>query len=350
MKKFLLILLLIIVVVIGGVLIYGATQPSDYTVEREITIDAPISQVYAYASDLKTQPEWSPWAQIDTAMSYEMSESTNTVGATYSWSSENKEVGVGSLETIELVENESVKQTLRFETYGSESLVFMNFEETEEGTKVTWGNSGSMDFMPKVFVTLAGGMEKMLAPSFEQGLENLKNNIENMPKEEATAYTFEVMQNTPVAFYSVKREGMNMDTDMNQELFAGMYGEIGAFMGENGIEMTGAPMAIYHKWDEENRVFDVEGAIPVAETGKESGNIHAGMTPEGMVVKTVHVGSYETGGNAHEAMYAYIMENNYQIVGSVWEVYVNDPSEVAESELMTEIYYPVAPADAEAAE
>ncbi len=342
MKKFLLILLLIIVVVVGGFMAYAATQPSEYTVEREITIDAPISQVYAYASDLKTQPEWSPWAQIDSAMTYEMSESTNTVGATYSWSSENREVGIGSLETIELVENESVKQTLRLETYDSESLVFMNFEETEEGTKVTWGNAGNMDFISKVFVTLGGGMEKMLAPSFEQGLENLKSNVEAAPAE-ATAYTFEVMENTPVAFYSVKHEDLNMDTDMNHELFGGMYAEIGTVMGENGIEATGMPFAIYHKWDEENRLFTVEGAMPVAETGKESGNIHAGMTPEGMVVKTVHMGPYEGTGDAHMAMMKYIEDNNYDYAGSVWEVYANDPTTVEPSEIMTEIYYPVMP-------
>lgn len=349
MKKFLLILLLIIVVVVGGFMAYTATIPGEYTVEREITIDAPASQVYAYVSDLETQQEWSPWSQIDSAMTKEFSESTNTVGATYNWSSENENVGTGSLEITGLTENERVDEKLTFTApFESESTVYITLEETEEGTKVIWGNKGEMDFMAKIFITMGGGMDKLLGPTFEEGLGMLKEQVEAAPKAETATYTFEVMENTPVAYYSVKREGMNMDTDMNADLFAGMYGEIGAFMGQNGIEMTGAPMAIYHKWDEENRVFDVEGAMPVAETGKESGDIHAGTTHEGMVVKTVHVGPYENGGDAHEAMYAYIMENNYQIVGSVWEVYANDPANVDESELMTEIYYPVMPKTEEA--
>lgn len=55
----------------------------------------------------------------------------------------------------------------------------------------------------------------------------------------------------------------------------------------------------------------------------------------------VHYGSYSSSEQAHEEIYNYITENNYEIIGSPWEVYANDPTLVSESEIQTNIYYPV---------
>jgi len=37
----------------------------------------------------------------------------------------------------------------------------------------------------------------------------------------------------------------------------------------------------------------------------------------------------------------YIMKNGYEIFGSPMEIYLNDPGEVSEDELLTEVQFPV---------
>lgn len=173
MKVFLSILLL----VIATPLVVAAFLPKEMSLERSITIDAPVSEVYDYARMLKNQEEFSVWVMADPNIQLEYSGVDGTVGATSSWVSEDKNVGVGEQEITNLVENERIDVEVRFEKPMKSVLTAYNtFEEVGEGqTLVTDGFSSTTPWPMNLICPI---IKKMLGQQIQQNLENMKANIE----------------------------------------------------------------------------------------------------------------------------------------------------------------------------
>ncbi len=60
-----------------------------------------------------------------------------------------------------------------------------------------------------------------------------------------------------------------------------------------------------------------------------------------MVVSAIHKGPYDQVVGIYGAIIEYVFKNGYQIAGPSMELYLNDPMEVAESEILTEVRQPV---------
>ena len=54
---------------------------------------------------------------------------------------------------------------------------------------------------------------------------------------------------------------------------------------------------------------------------------------EGKVIKGIHLGSYESSEAMHYGIIDYAKGMNLEIIGSPWEVYANDPTEVDSSKI-----------------
>ena len=96
MLKTLAIIAVIVVVVIAGILIYAATKPDSFRVQRTANIKAPPDKIRALIADLKAWPAWSPYEKKDPAMKRSFGAVTAGKGATYAWEG-NKDVGQGSM-------------------------------------------------------------------------------------------------------------------------------------------------------------------------------------------------------------------------------------------------------------
>ena len=344
--KALKIILIIIVVLFGGYCIWMATLPTEFEMERTATIDAQPEVVFTEVNTLTEWPKWSPWYKIDTTAEYEYSEVVTGEGAYYSWSSENGNMGSGKYTNTTVVPNEKIVYAMEFEGMGGSDGYWI-FEPTEDSkTKVTWGFHTEFDFFNRIGSVF---MDKMLGAQFEEGLENLKTVAESMPKKEAKSADISVTQVESMPYYGVTDE--ISWSDMGSEFFAERYGIIGAYLGEDMANMTMAPFAIYHVWDEENKRAKVEVAIAATSDKPGSDRVVKGNTYGGTVVKGVHLGAYEETGDMHWAIDDYLKANNYEMAGSPWEVYVTDPgNEPDTAKWVTEIYYPVMPAGSAAAE
>jgi len=127
-----------------------------------------------------------------------------------------------------------------------------------------------------------------------------------------------------------------------------MIPELCQFAAQNGIQMIGPPMYICHetsveeatKADKENKA-DVEVAIPILERGKETEEMTCYELPAAKMVKTLHNGPYREEGTTYEKLFAWLKANNKTIVGPIREIYLNDPHEVSEDNLLIEIYTPI---------
>jgi effector-binding domain-containing protein len=107
-----------------------------------------------------------------------------------------------------------------------------------------------------------------------------------------------------------------------------------------GMEPAGMPLARYFDFGEEETTF--ECAIPVPEPLTASGEVQPSSVGGGEAAFAVHVGPYETIGQTWGAMMAWVAEQGRTPAGPTWEIYVDDPQEVAADQLKTELYVPLA--------
>lgn len=163
---------IILALLIAAVLIYAATKPDSFRVERSATIKASPEKISAYLTDFKQWTAWSPWEGKDLAMKRTYSGSVSGKGAVYGWEG-NKNVGTGRMEILDV---QPQKVTIKldflapFEAHNTAEYVM---EPQGDSTKLTWAMFGPANYMSKVMTTVMS-MEKMVGPDFEAGLAKLK--------------------------------------------------------------------------------------------------------------------------------------------------------------------------------
>ena len=119
--------------------------------------------------------------------------------------------------------------------------------------------------------------------------------------------------------------------------------EVGQWVMEKGLEMTGRVYGTYFNSPEDVAEEDLRYEIGFSFAGDAmpEGKIGIKEIPEHTVLSAIHQGPYTEVGPVIHAVVDYAVENGYDIVGPVTEVYLNDPAEVPESELLTEVQFPV---------
>ena len=174
MKKALYILLGIIAIFI----LAASLMPKDYAVEREIIIDKPKAEVFAYLKPLKNQDNWSVWMAKDPNVKKTFKGTDEMVGFTSRWDG-NEEVGSGEQEIKKIVEGERIDTELRFiKPFESINDAYMITETVgPEQTRVKWGFTGAMPIPMNVFLPFMG-MEDSVGKDFSDGLKNLKKILE----------------------------------------------------------------------------------------------------------------------------------------------------------------------------
>jgi len=172
--------LIAIVILIAFPLVIAAFVKKDYSVEKEIIINKPKQEVFNFVKMLKNQEQYSKWSLIDPNMETSYSGVDGTVGFVYGWQSDNPDVGVGEEEIIAIKEGERIDVELRFmEPFEASDNAYVITESLDENkTNVRWGFEGRMDY-PMNFMMVFMDMEEMIGNDFAEGLDNLKQLMEN---------------------------------------------------------------------------------------------------------------------------------------------------------------------------
>jgi hypothetical protein len=179
--------LLVITALVAGLLIFVATRPDTYHIERSTKVEAPAEVVFATVSDFKTFNEWSPWAKRDPNMKLTVSTPSTGVGATYAWEG-NKEVGKGRMTFTEHRAPTRVRERLEFlEPFPSTAET--GFDIAPAGASavtITWSMDGRNNFVGKAFGVFMD-MDEMIGKDFEEGLAGIKRVSEAKHAAAATA-------------------------------------------------------------------------------------------------------------------------------------------------------------------
>jgi hypothetical protein len=179
LKKILIGLGLVIVLGIGAIAAVVLMTPTGFKVEREVTINKPKSEVFAYAKMLKNQNDWGPWFKKDPTMKQELVGTDGTVGFISKWDSSNPDVGTGEQEIKKIVEGERIDTELRFlKPFESKADAYLTTESVSDTqTKVKWGFTGEMP-RPMNLLLVVMDMDAAVGKDFAEGLNTLKTILE----------------------------------------------------------------------------------------------------------------------------------------------------------------------------
>ena len=163
---------LIVLVLVAAVLLFAATRPDTFRIERSIVVKAPPQRVLAQLDDFHRWREWSPFEAMDPAMKREIAGAPQGVGAVYTWDG-NSKAGAGRMEIIE-----STPSLVRIKLDFSRPMTAHNpaeflLQPEADGTRVTWAMHGPQPYIGKL-MSLVFDTDKMVGPDFERGLANLK--------------------------------------------------------------------------------------------------------------------------------------------------------------------------------
>ncbi|MEP1096419.1 MAG: GyrI-like domain-containing protein [Cyclobacteriaceae bacterium] len=116
-------------------------------------------------------------------------------------------------------------------------------------------------------------------------------------------------------------------------------------MNENSGLEPGIAFSIYHKWDPAKNRVDYTGgwAVKNIPDNLPEGFV-SGSIPASKIYTLSHIGPYGYLGNAWSTLYAMHRAKEFKPKKGIhpFEVYVSDPQEVAEKDLVTDIHFAIA--------
>ena len=94
-----------ILAIVAILLIVAVFIKKEYAVEREVSINKPLADVFAYVRNIKNQNYYSVWNLKDPNSKQDFKGTDGTVGFIASWDSKNDEVGQGEQEIKNIVDS-----------------------------------------------------------------------------------------------------------------------------------------------------------------------------------------------------------------------------------------------------
>lgn len=306
-----------------------------FHVQRSIRINATPQKVFETVADFGTWTTWSPWLCAEPDANVTVTEDASSVGSIYSWKGE--VVGQGEIEHRDLQPGRLIDEEIRFvKPFKSRSDVAFEMEPAGEGTKLTWHMRGSL---PWFLFWMTSQMEVLIGMDYERGLKMLKEFIETSRVLSKTAARG-VQSVGPLRMAGVRRTcrlseiGPSMDAafaDAKQQL------------SQHGLPTDGQPISVYHACNLKTRMFDYSSGFVIADSAVSIPSEFSSWSIPAMKALCIeHVGSYEHLGNGWSAanQIARYKKMKQSRVGT-FELYKNDPKDIAPGDLRTEIYLPL---------
>ena len=156
-------------VLIAGLLIFAATKPDTFRVQRATSINAPPEKIFALINDLHNWGAWSPWEKMDPAMKRTHSGTAQGTGAGYAWDG-NSKVGKGRMEITDTSPPSKIVIKLDFDKpFEAHNVSEFTLDPKGDATDVTWAMYGPNTFLGKV-IQVFMSMDDMVGKQFETGL------------------------------------------------------------------------------------------------------------------------------------------------------------------------------------
>jgi effector-binding domain-containing protein len=310
----------------------GFLFPRNIEIERSRTINAPVEMIYDQVNNLHLWENWSPWHKIDTAMGITYNKGGIGKGASYSWTSDHKSVGNGTLTISDAKPFEFIDTQMDFGDQGMGTAGFV-FKESEAGVEVSWDMHSDIGNNPigRWFGLL---MKKSINEAYDRGLADMEAECNSLLQQDW--YYVKIKNKPAIQYYSLGTEcTIDEIGDNMKKMFTQLYTDL----AKAGLEITGSPFALYHTWGETSK-FDC--CVPVQEVTMPLKGISSNTLAENKYAVIKYVGDYSGMLAPYTYMEKWIEFSMKEVNGSVMEVYKTDPeSEPDPTKWITYIMYPI---------
>ena len=171
------VVVVLLVVPLAAILIFAATKPDTFRVQRATSIKAPPERIFPLIADFHGWGAWSPYEKLDPAMKRTFSGAANGKGAVYEWDSDGK-AGKGRMEITDAPAPSKVAIKLDFfKPFEAHNIAEFTLEPRGDSTDITWAMYGPNLYIAKV-MSIFFNMDRMIGKDFETGLANLKARAE----------------------------------------------------------------------------------------------------------------------------------------------------------------------------
>ena len=162
-----------VVVALAALLLFAATRPDTFRVERRVAVQAAAEKIQPLITDFHRWSEWSPWEKLDPAMKRSFSGPPAGKGSVYSWEG-NSKVGEGRMEILESSPSSKLLIKLDFiKPFEGHNTTEYTLVPSGGMTQVTWAMYGPAPYVSKLMGVFVS-MDSMIGKDFEAGLANLK--------------------------------------------------------------------------------------------------------------------------------------------------------------------------------
>lgn len=174
---------------------------------------------------------------------------------------------------------------------------------------------------------------------FEKTLDQLNNDISNLKQGKSIMSYLESIDVQLVEvpmMYLLSIRKMVHEYDFADE-YGNCFSKLFRKIADDKLTILASPMVLFHGAEFSQFGLDTEFAIPVKEYVTGTRDFYPGLC-----LKTILQGSYSGLSSVYTKQREWAEKEGYESNVALYEVYVTDPSQVSkESELITEIYYPV---------
>jgi effector-binding domain-containing protein len=329
-----------------GVLLIVATVaafmlPRHVRVERTATIAAPRATVFTVLNGFRQFNKWSPWFELDPEAKYTYEGPGAGVGAKLSWVGNPKTLGSGSQIITASDPYGKVAANVDFGQGGRPARQVYALDADGTGTKVTWSIDVDLGMNPAArFFGL--GFEGMIGKDFDKGLALLKKFAEGLPQADFAGLQIETVSVASKTIACLPTESPRNDGALAVAI-AKAYRELGVFMALHKVKQAGAPLMIDMGSDASRYVF--EAAAPLDRTPDEpepaDSRVQVKQSYDGNALKVALRGPYSLIPATREKIAAYLAAHGIERNGNPWNEFANDPTTVQESDVLTNIYFPI---------
>lgn len=303
-----------------------------FHIDKSITINKPIGEVYNTLNDYSKWRPWSPWLVTEPDAKVTVAPDNKY----YEW--QGKVTGEGNMKIYNEIENEKIEIDLTFlKPWKSTAKTWFDLSADGEGTKVHWKMDSSLPFF---MFWMKNMMTEMIGMDYTRGLNMLKEYIENGHIESQLD-----IKGTG-SYDGCNYVGIKTTTTMDKmgESMKRDYTKLLEHVkGNHGDKVAGNPFSIYHKWEPVSKKVEYTAAVPVNDKVELLDGMFEGNYPKTKVFTIHHKGKMEHLGNAWSAQWgrkqAKIFKANNKI--HPIEEYLNSPMDTAENELEANVHMAV---------
>lgn len=306
-----------------------------FNVSKSIEIEKNIEDVFKTITDFNTWSSWSPWLCQEPDCPVEISGAPSEIGHAQKW--KGQIIGEGQMSLYNLNSNTSIHYNIEFlKPWKSKSQVDFFLEPVDGGTRVRWDMKGSLPiflfFMKKM-------MRALIGMDYKRGLMMLKDLMESGAVHSSTTVDGKVDRNN-FHYVGIKR---SCSIEEMPSLMQGDFTSLHVKLEEDKLDTPVGVATLYHEYDFVNGHCEYTSAYLYDSVPNKIADLLVDSIEKHEGFKVTHRGNYKHLGNAWTTLVSHQRAMKYKPKKALpmYELYVNDPRETEEKDLITEIYMPL---------